>query len=170
MQELQIKLKDAEDIVKTAIADLDSARETLSKKQTANTKALAQKDVDKAQLIKNQAETIVSYLKIELLRAKQEGSSGVAVPRTTAASDRTAPSDRQPMTRRCLSDACSPNIRKYGVSFPRAARGRRLVMYAAVQQSSPQRNSGRLAASRRHRTMFMSVLPARSLIPFCCGV
>eukprot|EP00903_Cladosiphon_okamuranus_P010130 g9593.t1 len=37
VQELQTKLKDAEDTVEIALADLDSAKETLSKKQSLNT-------------------------------------------------------------------------------------------------------------------------------------
>ena len=82
-------------IPSTAVADLDSAKETLRKKHSPNTKDLVQKDVDKAQLIKNQAETIVSYLKIELMRTRQGDTSGVTVPRATTASGRTAPSDRR---------------------------------------------------------------------------
>ena len=83
-------------IPSTAVADLDSAKETLRKKHSPNTKDLVQKDVDKAQLIKNQAETIVSYLKIELIDAH---SAGRYVRRNSSAcytaSGRTAPSDRR---------------------------------------------------------------------------
>lgn len=92
VQQIQQKLDTAQGTVDQAAVNLANAKDTLSKKQTENTKAAAQKEVDKMQLIKSQPETIVKYLKIDLLRAQRGDTTAAAAP--PARSDRTASSDR----------------------------------------------------------------------------